>query len=60
MSAALRGGDPEVNKFEQAFSDGHRMSLAGIVPQVSCPVGRERVWEGACTVNSSVSKVTVT
>ena len=54
MSAPVRVGGPEVNKFEQAFSAGHLMSLAGIIPQVSCPVGRERVGEGACTASSNV------
>ena len=60
MSAPVRVGGPEMNEFEQAFNDGHLMSLAGIVPQVSCSVGRERVGEDACTVSSNVSKVTVT
>ena len=35
MSASV-WGCPEVNKFEQVFSDGHPMSLAGGPVQWSC------------------------
>ena len=47
-------GCPQVNKFEQVYSDGHQMSPSGPISEVQGRAG------GTCTVRSNASWVMIT
>ena len=60
-SPDVRTGGPQVNKFEQVFSNCHQMSLAGgWAGGVTCLVSRGGDEARACTVRSNASWVMVT